>query len=128
MACSAAAIWDGTYLYMAGDPTTINGVSYRGSVRRIDPATGAFLWQRGLAASLAAIGGGAGRVSRIVLALQLETEIRTGMDIDPGRRADRFVERWQKLERTSQHHRDSFRSTRTSSISRSRSTSGCRTS
>ncbi|BAB48437.1 Ti-type conjugative transfer relaxase TraA [Mesorhizobium japonicum] len=45
---------------------------------------------------------GAGRVSRIVLALQLETEIRTGMDIDPGRRADRFVERWQKLDRTGQ--------------------------
>ncbi|KRB23892.1 conjugal transfer protein TraA [Mesorhizobium sp. Root695] len=43
---------------------------------------------------------GAGRVSRIVLALQLETEIRTGMYIDPGRRADRFVERWQKLDRT----------------------------
>ncbi|MDR7033117.1 hypothetical protein J2X35_001820 [Mesorhizobium sp. BE184] len=42
----------------------------------------------------------AGRVSRIVLALQLETEIRTGMDIDPSRRADRFVERWQKLDRT----------------------------
>ena len=32
---------------------------------------------------------GAGRVSRIVLALQLETEIRTGLDNDPGRRADR---------------------------------------
>ncbi|MBM2709941.1 Ti-type conjugative transfer relaxase TraA [Mesorhizobium caraganae] len=45
---------------------------------------------------------GAGRVNRILLALQLETEIRTGMDIDPGR-ADRFVERWQKLDRTSQH-------------------------
>ncbi|BCG87931.1 hypothetical protein MesoLj113c_40410 [Mesorhizobium sp. 113-3-9] len=43
---------------------------------------------------------GAGRVSRVVLALQLETEIRTGMDNDPGRRADRFVERWQKLDRT----------------------------
>ncbi|TPN57392.1 MULTISPECIES: Ti-type conjugative transfer relaxase TraA [unclassified Mesorhizobium] len=43
---------------------------------------------------------GAGRVSRIVLALQLEAEIRTGVDIDPGRRADRFVERWQKLDRT----------------------------
>ncbi|TRC84556.1 Ti-type conjugative transfer relaxase TraA [Mesorhizobium sp. WSM4310] len=43
---------------------------------------------------------GAGRVSRIVLALQLETEIRTGLDNDPGRRADRFVERWQKLDRT----------------------------
>ncbi|BCG83136.1 Ti-type conjugative transfer relaxase TraA [Mesorhizobium sp. 113-3-3] len=42
----------------------------------------------------------AGRVSRIVLALQLETEIRTGLDIDPGRRADRFVERWQRLDRT----------------------------
>ncbi|WP_095201998.1 Ti-type conjugative transfer relaxase TraA [Mesorhizobium carmichaelinearum] len=46
---------------------------------------------------------GAGRVNRIVLALQLETEIRTGMDIDPGRRADRFVQRWQKLDRTGQH-------------------------
>ncbi|WP_224543262.1 Ti-type conjugative transfer relaxase TraA [Mesorhizobium sp. CA16] len=45
---------------------------------------------------------GAGRVSRIVLALQLETEIRTGMDLDPGRRADRFVERWQKLHHTGQ--------------------------
>jgi polyvinyl alcohol dehydrogenase (cytochrome) len=49
--CSAAAIWDGTYLYMAGDPTTINGVNYRGSIRRIDPATGKFLWQTGLADS-----------------------------------------------------------------------------
>ncbi|BAV47448.1 conjugal transfer relaxase TraA [Mesorhizobium loti] len=61
---------------------------------------------------------GAGRVSRIVLALQLETEIRTGMDIDPGRRADRFVERWQKLERTSQHQYQAgdmsgYKSTRT---------------
>ncbi|RUW51078.1 Ti-type conjugative transfer relaxase TraA [Mesorhizobium sp. M1A.F.Ca.ET.072.01.1.1] len=44
----------------------------------------------------------AGRVNRIVLALQLETEIRTGLDSDPIRRADRFVERWQKLDRTSQ--------------------------
>ncbi|MGX5851031.1 Ti-type conjugative transfer relaxase TraA [Mesorhizobium sp. PL10] len=44
---------------------------------------------------------GVGRVNRIVLALQLETEIRTGLDTDPGRRADRFVERWQKLDRTS---------------------------
>ncbi|RUX10449.1 Ti-type conjugative transfer relaxase TraA [Mesorhizobium sp. M8A.F.Ca.ET.059.01.1.1] len=43
---------------------------------------------------------GAGRVNRIVLALQLETEIRTEMDIDPDRLADRFVERWQKLDRT----------------------------
>jgi outer membrane protein assembly factor BamB len=46
--CSAAAVWDGTTLYFAGDPTTINGVSYRGSVRAINPATGAFKWQVGL--------------------------------------------------------------------------------
>jgi Ti-type conjugative transfer relaxase TraA len=41
---------------------------------------------------------GSGRTSRAVRALQLETEIRT----DPNRRADRFVERWQKLDQTSQ--------------------------
>ena len=39
-----------------------------------------------------------GRVNRAIRALQLETELR----IDPGRRADRFVERWQKLDQTSQ--------------------------
>ncbi|MBZ9709313.1 Ti-type conjugative transfer relaxase TraA [Mesorhizobium sp. ESP7-2] len=44
----------------------------------------------------------AGRVNRIVLALQLETEIRTGLDIDPGRRADRFVDQWSKLDRVGQ--------------------------
>jgi hypothetical protein len=42
-----------------------------------------------------AAGGG---VNRAVRALQLETEIRT----DPRRRADRFVECWQKLDHTSQ--------------------------
>ncbi|HDZ73849.1 MAG TPA: Ti-type conjugative transfer relaxase TraA, partial [Aurantimonas coralicida] len=41
---------------------------------------------------------GAGKVNRAIRALQLETEIRT----DPSRRADRFVERWQKLDRASQ--------------------------
>ena len=47
-----------------------------------------------------------GQVSRAVRALQLESEIRTGRGTDPGidinRRADRFVERWQKLDHTSQ--------------------------
>ena len=38
-----------------------------------------------------------GQVNRAVRALQLETELRT----DPQLRADRFVERWQKLDRTS---------------------------
>lgn len=41
---------------------------------------------------------GAGRINRAIRALQLETEIRT----DPERRADRFVERWQKLDHASQ--------------------------
>ena len=40
---------------------------------------------------------GSGQVNRAVRTLQLETELR----IDPVRRADRFVERWQKLDRTS---------------------------
>ncbi|BAM93151.1 putative conjugal transfer protein, TraA [Bradyrhizobium oligotrophicum S58] len=39
-----------------------------------------------------------GQVSRAVRALQLESELRK----DPSRRADRFVERWQKLEQTGQ--------------------------
>ena len=39
-----------------------------------------------------------GNSARAVRALQLETELRT----DPGRRADRFVQRWQKLDHTSQ--------------------------
>ncbi|KGD96677.1 Ti-type conjugative transfer relaxase TraA [Rhizobium sp. YS-1r] len=41
---------------------------------------------------------GTGKVNRAIRALQLETEIRT----DPERRADRFVERWQRLDHTSQ--------------------------
>ncbi|MBX9647246.1 MAG: Ti-type conjugative transfer relaxase TraA [Xanthobacteraceae bacterium] len=41
---------------------------------------------------------GGGQVNRAIRALQLETELRT----DPSRRADRFVERWQKLDHASQ--------------------------
>ena len=37
-----------------------------------------------------------GQVNRAIRALQLETELRT----DPSRRADRFVERWQKLDQS----------------------------
>jgi hypothetical protein len=39
-----------------------------------------------------------GNSARAIRALQLESEMRT----DPVRRADRFVERWQKLDQTSQ--------------------------
>ncbi len=54
-----------------------------------------------------------GRLNRAVRALQLETELR----IDPNRRADRFVERWQELGHTSQRQYQSgdmsgYRSTR----------------
>ncbi|PZP12477.1 MAG: Ti-type conjugative transfer relaxase TraA, partial [Sphingomonas hengshuiensis] len=48
-----------------------------------------------------------GRIGRDIRALQLETEIRTGRDAgfgtDLGQRSDRFVERWQKLDRQRQH-------------------------
>jgi hypothetical protein len=40
-----------------------------------------------------------GRLNRAVRALQLETEMR----INPNRRADRFVERWQELDQTRLH-------------------------
>jgi polyvinyl alcohol dehydrogenase (cytochrome) len=47
--CDAAAIWNGSQLFIAGNQTTINGVTYAGSIRMVNPATGAYLWQRGLA-------------------------------------------------------------------------------
>jgi outer membrane protein assembly factor BamB len=47
-ACLSAAVWDGTRLIVGSPPTTITGVSYGGSVRALDPATGAVLWQTGL--------------------------------------------------------------------------------
>ncbi len=40
--------FDGTYLYYAGGTTTVGGRSYPGSVRAIDPATGNYVWERGL--------------------------------------------------------------------------------
>jgi hypothetical protein len=48
--CIASAIWDtpaGT-LYIGGNTTTIGGTRYRGSIRQVNPATGAFGWQTGL--------------------------------------------------------------------------------
>jgi outer membrane protein assembly factor BamB len=44
----AAPVFDGTHLFLAGTRTTIKGVSYDGSIRGVDPATGAVLWQTGL--------------------------------------------------------------------------------
>jgi outer membrane protein assembly factor BamB len=48
--CLASAVWNGGSgaLYLSGNGTTIAGTTYGGSVRQVNPATGAYLWQRGL--------------------------------------------------------------------------------
>jgi len=46
--CDAAAVWDGSNLFVAGNSTVIGGVTYGGSVRMLNPATGSPRWQRGL--------------------------------------------------------------------------------
>jgi hypothetical protein len=46
--CLAAPLFDGTHLFLAGVVTTIKGVTYAGSVRKVNPATGGFIWQTGL--------------------------------------------------------------------------------
>ena len=37
--------WDGSRLYVAGGRTAIHGAKCKGSVRALNPATGAFLWE-----------------------------------------------------------------------------------
>jgi polyvinyl alcohol dehydrogenase (cytochrome) len=51
--CLAAAIWDGRRLFVGSDATTIAGTTYFGSIRRVDPGTGAFLWETGLNGTVA---------------------------------------------------------------------------
>ena len=41
----SSSAWDGTYLYVSAYKTTINGVTCNGSLRALDPSSGAFLWQ-----------------------------------------------------------------------------------
>jgi outer membrane protein assembly factor BamB len=43
--CIAAAIWTGGALFVAGNQTTISGVTHEGSLRRLDPATGTPIWE-----------------------------------------------------------------------------------
>lgn len=52
--CLAAAVWDDPAgaLYIGGNPTVIRGTSYGGSVRQVNPATGAYIWQTGLPCSV----------------------------------------------------------------------------
>ena len=42
----SSSSWDGSTLYVAGGGTTIGGSSCKGSLRALDPATGAFRWER----------------------------------------------------------------------------------
>jgi polyvinyl alcohol dehydrogenase (cytochrome) len=41
----SSSAWDGSRLYVAGGNTTIGGMQCPGSVRALNPSTGAFLWQ-----------------------------------------------------------------------------------
>jgi hypothetical protein len=50
--CDSGAIWDGNHLYVGGCQTTIGGVSYRGSIQKLDPATGTAIWVTGLPAAI----------------------------------------------------------------------------
>ena len=46
--CDAAAISDGSHLYLPSNGTTIKGKAYQGSVRKVNPATGAVVWEKGV--------------------------------------------------------------------------------
>jgi outer membrane protein assembly factor BamB len=50
--CLAAAVWDSVHqqLFVGSNKTTIQSVDYAGSLRSLDPATGATLWETGLPA------------------------------------------------------------------------------
>jgi hypothetical protein len=50
--CDAAPLFDGTNLYLASNGTTINGTPHAGSVRKVNPATGAIVWQAGLTGAI----------------------------------------------------------------------------
>lgn len=41
----SSSAWDGTYLYVAGGNTTMNGVKCAGSVQALQPDTGNIVWQ-----------------------------------------------------------------------------------
>jgi len=46
--CNAAAVYNGSEIFLAGTGTTIDGTPYRGSVQERNPATGALVWESGL--------------------------------------------------------------------------------
>jgi hypothetical protein len=46
--CDAAAVWNGSHLFIGGPATTVGGTSYGGSISEVKPATGKIVWQTGL--------------------------------------------------------------------------------
>ncbi len=48
-ACIATAAWNGAHLLITADESTVDGVTYPAVSRSLDPATGAVVWQTGLA-------------------------------------------------------------------------------
>jgi polyvinyl alcohol dehydrogenase (cytochrome) len=46
--CDGGGVWDGSSLYVPGARTIIGGTSYRGSMAKLNPATGAVIWATGL--------------------------------------------------------------------------------
>lgn len=50
--CLASAVWDRSGLYISGNETKIHGITYKGSVRRLDPVTGKPFWETGLPAQV----------------------------------------------------------------------------
>lgn len=51
VACLTGGVWDGSHLFVAGNQTRIGSTTFPGSVRRLNPSTGAVVWARGLAAN-----------------------------------------------------------------------------
>ena len=52
--CIASAVWNEHTgaLYLGGTSTTVGGTSFGGSIRQVNPATGAYIWQTGLPCSV----------------------------------------------------------------------------
>jgi uncharacterized repeat protein (TIGR01451 family) len=47
----AAAVWDGSHLFLASGATKINGTSYAGGIREINPDNGQPIWETGVSAA-----------------------------------------------------------------------------
>jgi outer membrane protein assembly factor BamB len=66
--------WDGSNLYIGGGSTTISGSSCKGSVRKVDPDNGNFLWQHCMGAG-PVLGSVTATASGVVAASQGNTVI-----------------------------------------------------